>query len=221
MMSCNAKIFLVDDHPLVREWLTKLVNQEPELEVCGEASNTREALQLIVATQPDVVIADIWLEEGSSGLELIKEVKTAHPHVNTIILSMHDEMLYADRARRAGARGYVMKRDATEKILDAIKNVLAGKTYFSESASVMMARKLVRGMTAAEDSPVAVLSDRELEVYELLGRGSNTRQISEQLSLSAKTVQVYCARIKEKLDLANINELIAHAARWHESRLAQ
>jgi DNA-binding NarL/FixJ family response regulator len=218
-MLIKKKILLVDDHPLVREWLTSLISQESGLEVCGAAGTARQALQLLATVRPDIAIVDIWLEKGSSGLELIKDIKALHPDIGTIVLSMHDETLYAERVMRAGARGYVMKRDATGKILDAIKTVLAGKTYYSQSVNEMMAQKLAHGSTGAQDSPVAVLSDRELEVYEQLGRGCNTRQISEQLNLSAKTVQVYCARIKEKLNLANINELVAHAARWHESRL--
>lgn len=219
-MRTKKKILLVDDHPLVREWLTALVNQELDWEVCGSTGTARQALQTLATTPADAVIVDIWLEQGTSGIELIKDLKAVHPQVSAIVLSMHDEMLYAERAMRAGASGYVMKRDATGKILDAIKTVLAGKSYFSESVNAMMAQKLARGGAGAKDSPLTILSDRELEVFELLGRGSNTRQISEQLNLSGKTVQVYCARIKEKLNLANINELIAHAARWHESRLA-
>lgn len=218
-MRTKKKILLVDDHPLVREWLTSLINQEAELEVCGSAGTARQALQILATTPADVAIVDIWLEQGTSGIELIKSIKAMHPQVSTIILSMHDEMLYAERAMRAGAGGYVMKRDATGKILAAIRTVLSGKTFFSPAVNSMMAQKLTRGAAATQASPVAILSDRELEVFELLGRGSNTRQISEQLNLSGKTVQVYCARIKEKLNLANINELIAHAARWHESRL--
>jgi DNA-binding NarL/FixJ family response regulator len=215
-MSNKHKILLVDDHPLVREWLANLINQEPQYEVCGTAGSVDEARQLAAATQPEIAIVDIWLEEGS-GIELIKHLKENHPSVAAIVLSMHDETVYAERAMRAGAQGYVMKRDATSRILDAIKMVLAGKKYFSAAVNEMMAQKLARGGRMLA-SPVASLSDRELEVFELLGRGTNTRQISEQLNLSAKTVQVYCARIKEKLQLANINELITHAVRWHESR---
>lgn len=220
-MPINKKILLVDDHPFVREWLTSLISQKSGFEVCGEAGSARQALQLLVTAQPDIVIVDIWLEKGSSGLELIKDIKAIHPQMVTIVLSMHDEALYAERAMRAGACGYVMKRDATDQILDAITSVSAGKNYFSHSINAMLAQKLALGVGATEDLSAAILSDRELEVYELLGCGRNTRQISEQLNLSAKTIQVYCARIKEKLNLANINELIAHAARWHESRLAK
>jgi DNA-binding NarL/FixJ family response regulator len=219
-MPNKNKILLVDDHPLVREWLANLINQELQFEVCGQTGSAREVLQLIGMTQPAIVIADISLEDGS-GIELIKGIKAAHPDVATIVLSMHDETLYAERAMRAGAQGYIMKREATDKVLDAIKTVLEGKTYFSHAVNAMMAQKLAHGTTSTPDSPVADLSDRELEVFGMLGRGLNTRQISDQLNLSFKTVQVYCARIKEKLNLANINELIAQAVRWHESQQAK
>ncbi len=219
-MPNKTKILLVDDHPLVREWLANLINEELELEVCGAASSGREALQLITATHPAIVIVDISLE-GGSGLELLKDMKAMHPDVAAIVLSMHDESLYAERAMRAGARGYIMKREATGKVLEAIKTVLDGKLYFSNTVNAMLAQKLVQGSAAAAATPVADLSDRELEVFELLGRGNNTRQISDQMNLSPKTVQVYCARIKEKLNLANINELIAQAVRWHESQHTQ
>jgi DNA-binding NarL/FixJ family response regulator len=216
-MSNKHKILLVDDHPLVREWLASLINQDLQFEVCGEAGTAREALQLIADTRPAIVMVDLSLESGS-GIELLKDIKVQHPGVAAIVLSMHDEALYAERAMRAGARGYVMKREATGKVLDAIKSVLDGKMYFSHAVNAQLAQKLARGATGTPDSPVSDLSDRELEVFELLGRGSNTRQISEHLNLSFKTVQVYCARIKEKLNLANINELIAQAVRWHETQ---
>jgi len=215
-MQTKIKILLVDDHPLVREWLTNLINEEPDFEVCGKASDTREALGLVGTLQPRIVIVDISLD-GSSGLELIKDVKAVHPKVDMIVLSMHDEMLYAERAMRAGAAGYIMKREATEKVLDAIRAVLQGGLYFSNAVNSMLAQKLVQG---AGDQPTAIgsLSDRELEVFQLLGRGHSTRQVSEQMHVSFKTVHVYCARIKEKLNLANINELVFQAVRWHESQ---
>ena len=219
-MPDNHKILLVDDHPLVREWLANLINQEPPLTVCGQTGSAREALQLVADTRPAIVIVDISLE-GGSGLELIKDLKAVHSGVAAIVLSMHDEALYAERAMRAGARGYIMKREATGKVLDAIKSVLEGKMYFSHAVNAMMAQKFAHGPAHPAESPVAELSDRELEVFELLGSGCNTRQISDQLNLSSKTVQVYCARIKEKLNLANINELITQAVRWRESRQAK
>ena len=216
-MSNKKKILVVDDHPLVREWLANLINQEPDLEIIGEADNTRQALQLLERKRADIVIVDIWLE-GVSGLELIKDIRALYPEVAAIVLTMHDEDFYAERVMRAGAHGYVMKRDATGKILDAIHTVLSGKKYFSAAVNAQMAQKLVQGKAGRNhETPIAGLSDRELEVFELLGRGKNTRQIAELLGLSGKTVQVYCGRIKEKLDLSNINELITHAVRWCES----
>jgi DNA-binding NarL/FixJ family response regulator len=216
-MEPKTKILLVDDHPLVREWLTNLINEEPDFEVCGKVGNTREALGLIGTLLPRVVVVDISLEE-SSGLELIKDVKAIHPQVDMIVLSMHDEMLYAERAMRAGAAGYVMKREATDKVLEAIRTVLRGGLYFSNTVNAMLAQKHVQGV-AAQPTDIAALSDRELEVFQLLGRGYNTRQISKQMNVGFKTVHAYCARIREKLNLTNINELVFHAVRWHESQM--
>jgi DNA-binding NarL/FixJ family response regulator len=216
MMQAKTKIFLVDDHPLVREWLTNLINEEPDFEVCGQAGNTREALGLLGTLQPRIIIVDISME-GGSGLELIKDVKALHPQADMIVLSMHDEMLYAERAMRAGAAGYIMKREATTKALDAIRTVLQGGLYFSHAVNAMLAQKLVQG-TGDKPASIEALSDRELEVFQLLGRGYSTRQVSEQLNVGFKTVHVYCARIRDKLNLANINELAFHAIRWHENQ---
>lgn len=216
-MSAKTKVLIVDDHPLVREWLANLITQEPQFIVCGETGSASQAMQIIAGRQPAIVMVDISLE-GGSGIELLKNIKAAHPRVAAIVLSMHDEALYAERAMRAGARGYIMKREATDKVLDALTAVLDGKTYFSPAVNAMLAQKLTKKAGTPAESPVAELSDRELEVFELLGRGTNTRQISDLLNLSSKTVQVYFARIKEKLNLANINELIAQAVRWHESQ---
>jgi len=212
----KTKILLVDDHPLVREWLTNLINEEPDLEVCGSVSNAREALGLIGTLLPRIVVVDISLD-GGSGLELIKNVKAVHPQVDMVVLSMHDEMLYTERAMRAGAVGYVMKCDATDKVLAAIRTVLQGGRYFSNTINATLAQKLVQG-TGDQPTAIAALSDRELEVFQLLGRGYSTRQISEQMNVGFKTVHAYCARIKEKLNLANIHELFFHAIRWHESQ---
>ena len=215
-MNPKTRILLVDDHPLVREWLANLINEEPDFEVCGQTGTAREALGLVETLSPRIVVVDISLD-GSSGLELIKDVKATHPKVDMIVLSMHDEMLYAERVMRAGAAGYIMKREATRKVLDAIRTVIQGGLYFSNAVNAMLAQKLVQG---AGDQSVSIgsLSDRELEVFQLLGRGYNTRQISGQMNVGFKTVHAYCARIKEKLNLANINELVFHAIRWHESQ---
>ncbi len=210
-----ARVFLVDDHPLVREWLGTLINQQPDLRTCGDASTSAQALQLISERKPDVVVVDISLE-GGSGLELIKDIKASHLAVAVVVLSMHDEALYAERALRAGARGYVMKREATRNALQAIRTVLAGKLYLSENMTRTMAEKFVGGQPDAARSPLAELSDRELEVFQLLGRGQSTRQIADSLHLSLKTVQAFCARIKEKLNIDNATELLRAAMQWHD-----
>jgi DNA-binding NarL/FixJ family response regulator len=216
-MPQKNKIFLIDDHPLVREWLANLINEQLDLQVCGEATNASQAFELISTAKPSIAIVDISLE-GGSGIELIKNIKAAHPDVATIVLSMHDEALYAERALRAGARGYIMKREATKKILQAIRAVLEGKLYISDKITASMAEKFVEGRPAAIESPVQQLSDRELEVFQLLGRGLTTRQIAEHLHIGFKTTQAYCARIKEKFNLTNVTELLREAIRWHESQ---
>ena len=210
------RVFLVDDHPLVREWLTNLVNQQPGLKVCGEAESGPEAREKILALRPDVAIVDISLKD-SSGIELIKDLKQSCPEVAVLVLSMHEESHYAERALRAGARGYVMKRETTKKVIAAIHQVLAGKLCVSEAVATAMAAQFVEGKTLANRSPVEQLSDRELEVFELLGQGRTTRQIAETLRVSLKTVQAYCARVKEKLNLGSATELLREAVRWHEN----
>lgn len=212
----KGSIFLVDDHPLVREWLTNLINQQSGLAVCGEAESGPQALRSIVDLKPDVAIVDISLKE-SSGIELIKNLKQSCPSVAVLVLSMHEESHYAERALRAGARGYIMKRETSRKIIGAIRQVLEGKMYLSETIATAMATQFVHGRTLTTQSPQALLSDRELEVFQLLGQGRGTRQIAELLRVSVKTVQAYCARIKEKLNLASATELLREAVRWHES----
>jgi DNA-binding NarL/FixJ family response regulator len=211
----KRRVFLVDDHPLVREWLTTLINQQNDLVVCGEAEDAPRALQAIENLQPDVAIVDITLASGS-GLELVRDVKRVAPKVVMVVLSMHDESLYAERVLRAGARGYVMKRETTKKIVAAIRHVLAGRLYVSDEFRASLAEKLIEGGGA--ESPVDQLSDRELEVFRQLGQGLGTRRIAESLGISIKTVQVYCGRIKEKLNLADATELLREAMRWWESQ---
>ncbi len=215
-MPPKIKILLVDDHPLVREGLANLIRQQPDLEVCGEAASEPEALQLIGSLQPDMAVLDISLENGS-GLELMKSIKAMHPAVAMLALSMHDESLYAERALRAGARGYLMKREAAKKVILGIRAVLAGQVFVSEKISALMAERFVEGHTAAA-SPVAQLSDRELEVFQLLGRGLSTRQIADHLHVGFKTVQAYSARIKDKLQLANATELLRAAMQWNSEQ---
>jgi DNA-binding NarL/FixJ family response regulator len=211
------RIFLVDDHPLVREWLTNLINQQPDLEVCGECESAPQALQKIIELNPDVAVVDISLKD-SSGVELIKSLRQAHPKVQVLVLSMHEESLYAERALRAGARGYVMKRETTRKVIEAIHTVLAGKLYLSDHVKEALATRLVDKAAAGNQTPPELLSDRELEVFEMLGRGQGTRLIAENLNVSVKTVQAYCARMKEKMGLSNATELLREAIRWNESK---
>jgi DNA-binding NarL/FixJ family response regulator len=213
----KKSVFLVDDHPLVREWLTNLIHQQDDLAVCGEADNASQAMQAILALKPDIAIVDIGLKD-SSGIELIKDLKQCSPGVAVLVLSMHEEGHYVERALRAGARGYIMKRETTRKVIAAIRQVLQGKLYISEEIAAAMAAQFVEGKTLATHSPAEQLSDRELEVFEFLGQGRGTRQIAETLRVSVKTVQAYCARIKEKLNLASATELIREAVRWRESK---
>jgi DNA-binding NarL/FixJ family response regulator len=219
-MSKKIKILLVDDHPLVREGLANLICQQSDFEICGEAGNEPQALALIGTVQPDVAIVDITLENGS-GLELVKSVKAIYPAVTMLVLSMHEEELYAERALRAGARGYIMKREAAKKVIQGIRSVLAGELYVSEKITARMSEKFVEGRPAVGVSPLEQLSNRELEVLQLLGRGHSTRQIADHLHVGFKTVQAYSARIKEKLQLANANELLREAIRWHNNQAPQ
>ena len=216
MIKPKIKIFLVDDHPLVREWLTNLIRQQPDLAVCGEAEDAPHALREIAAAKPDVAIVDISLKQGS-GIELIKDLKALDPNLAVLVLSMHDEQLYAERALRAGARGYIMKRETAKKIILAIRQMLGGKIYMSDSLSASFAEKFVDGQLLTSGSLVDQLTDRELEVFQLLGKGCETRQVAQMMTVSMKTVQTHCAHIKEKLKLTNAAELLREAVRWQES----
>ena len=216
MRTGKTRVFIVDDHPLVREWLTTLIQHQSDLDVCGEVDDSMHAVQAIAKAKPDVVIMDLALKSGS-GLELIKDLKRICPAVVIVVLSMHDELLYAERAFRAGARGYVMKRDSTKKIVEAIRIVRDGKRYMSEHVAAVMAEKFVDGQPS-NASPVARLSDRELAVFELLGQGQETSHIAQSLHVSVKTVQAFFARIKEKFKLETERELLREAVRWRENR---
>jgi DNA-binding NarL/FixJ family response regulator len=209
-------VFLVDDHPLVREGLANLINQQDDLMVRGEAEDSAGALAGIAATRPDVALIDISLK-NESGLELVKNLEIQFPLVALIVLSMHDEALYAERALRAGARGYVMKRETTKSVLTAIRRVLEGDVYISERVVNTMARRMGSPRKSATTSPVEQLSDRELEIFRLLGQGRTTSQIAEDLHLSLKTVQAYCARAKEKFGVNSLGELLRAAIRWEDA----
>ena len=213
----KTKIIIVDDHPIIRKGLSDLINQEKDLAVCGQAEDAHEGLQAIKTLNPDMVVVDISLKE-TSGIELIKDIKTQYPHLPVLALSMHDESLYAERALRAGAKGYIMKAEATEKVITAIHKVMSGELYVSDRMAAKMVRKLVGSGPAIGTSPIDRLSDRELEVFLLIGQGRGTRQIAEKLHLSIKTIETYRAHMKEKLNLENAAELLQYAIRWVNSQ---
>jgi len=209
-------VFIVDDHPLVREGLTNLINGQSDLIVCGEAKDSGEAIDGIAKERPDVAIIDISLT-NESGLELIKHLVRQFPQVSLIVLSMHDEALYAERALRAGARGYVMKHETSTNVLASIRRVLGGEVYVSERIVNRMALRLASSGQAADRSPVERLSDRELEIFQLLGQGRTPSEIARDLNLSLKTVQAYCARAKDKFGVTSLTELLRAAIRWEEA----
>jgi len=206
----------VDDHPIVRHGLTEMINHEKDLMVCGTAEDLRKALEQITALKPDLVVVDISLK-GSNGIELLKNIKVRYPKMLVLMLSMHDEALYAVRALRAGAPGYIMKQEATKKVLTAIRQVLAGEIYLSEKMEKKMMQQLAGGRAGRTGSPIEDLSDRELEVFGLIGQGHGTRQIAEELHLSIKTIESHRAHIKEKLNLKNATELLQHAIQSREA----
>jgi DNA-binding NarL/FixJ family response regulator len=206
------RIMLVDDHPVLREGLAKLINQEPGLTICGQYEDAARAFAAIPAVRPDLVIIDLSLK-GSSGLELVKNSRASHPKLRILVLSMYDESLYAERVLRAGAAGYIMKQEASEKILGAIRQVLQGGIYLSEKMGSKLMHQLIGGKSQEAGSSLERLSDRELEVFGLIGQGKGTRQIAEHLRLSVKTIESHRAHIKEKLNLKDANELVHTAIR--------
>jgi len=207
------RIFIVDDHPSVRQGLALLINREPDLVVCGDAEEATSALQRIESMKPHVVVVDISLN-GPDGLDLLKSIRTRAPNLPVLILSMMDELLYAERALRAGASGYIMKQEATEQVLVALRRILGGEIYVSDRMANKMLHRFVGGSAAETRSPITDLTDRELEVFRLIGEGHGTRQIAEQLHISIKTVESYQAHIKDKLSLKNGRELVQRAIQW-------
>ncbi len=203
-------VFIVDDHPLLRQGLGLLVNREPDLVVCGEAEEAQTAMREIAAKIPDILIADISLN-GPDGLELLKNLRMLYPNLPVLILSMHDESIYAERALRARANGYIMKQEATEKVLVAVRRILGGDIYLSDRMANKLLHQYVSGASVDMHSRLSALSDRELEVFRLIGEGRGTRQIAEKLHLSIKTVETYQAHIKDKLSLHSGRELVQHA----------
>ena len=211
----RKRIFLVDDHPLVREWLGHLINRQTDLTLCGEAGDASEAMREIRRRAPDAVVVDISLG-GSSGIELVTEIKLAFPKIAVLVLSMYEDSTYVERALRAGALGYVAKRETTAKIVAAIRQVLRGQYFLSGPLALAITRKYVERPARVDLSPAERLSNRELEVFEMLGRGFETRRVAEELHISMKTVQAYCARIKEKLQLNSATELLREAILWDQ-----
>ena len=211
------RVFCVDDHPLVREWLAGLVALEPDLEICGQAEDAPSALAAIPLACPEVVTVDLSLPRGS-GLELIKDLRAQEPRLRLLVLSMHDEVSTAERAFRAGANGYVVKRESSTKIVEAIRTVLAGRTYVGASLSAELASRIpIRGLQIGQE-PEEVLSDRELEVFRLRGQGCETRAIAESLGVSIKTIGSYDARIKLKLGLDSAAKVLRAAVLWCDRR---
>jgi DNA-binding NarL/FixJ family response regulator len=206
-------IFIVDDHPLLRQGLALLINQQNDLEVCGEAQEAHAVMPALAKKLPDILIVDISLN-GPDGLELLKNIRLAFPELPVLILSMHDEAIYAERALRARANGYIMKQEATEKVLVAVRRILGGEVYLSDRMANKMLQQYIGGTPSSIHSRISALSDRELEVFCLIGEGRGTREIADELHLSVKTVETYQAHIKEKLLLRSGRELIQHAIQW-------
>jgi DNA-binding NarL/FixJ family response regulator len=213
----RARILLVDDHPLVRERLTEIINREADLIVCGEAEDRHETLAAIPAKQPDLAIIDLALK-NSDGLELIKDIRPRWPGLRILVVSMHDESLYAERVIRAGALGYITKQEATRKILVAIRRVLAGAVYLNEKIACRIISRLTSHSPAVGAAPSELLSDRELKVFDLTGHGLNISEIADRLHIAVKTVETYRARIKEKLKLKDSSELLQLAISWSQHR---
>jgi DNA-binding NarL/FixJ family response regulator len=212
----KTRVLIVDDHPITRSGLAYLINHQPDMIACCEAKDATQALEGVLRTKPDLVLTDFALPD-KNGLELIKDIRAVAPHVPILVVSMHDESLYAERVLRAGARGYITKEEGGERLMRAIRHVLSGAIYVSEKMSARILEIFSGKRSTPEPSSVAELSDREFEIFEFLGDGLSTQQIAERLHLSMKTVDAHRARIKEKLKLKTTNELISYAARWTAS----
>jgi len=215
----KTRIYIVDDHALIRRGLTTLINGEPDMEVCGQADDASSALQDVIKLQPDLVTVDISLK-GNSGLELIKSIRAFNPKIQILVLSMHHESIYALRVLKAGARAYIMKQDVISKVVEAIRRIRSGHLYVSDEVASQMLNRLVGGESGDDTSPVAMLSDRELEIVNLIGNGMLTREIAAKLHVSVKTVETHRAHIKEKLNLRNATQLVQFCVRWVEENKA-
>ena len=214
-MATNKRIYIVDDHPLMRKGLAMTIDKEMGYEVCGQAESAEQALSEMVSLNPDAAVVDISLP-GMNGIELIKNVLHQKPNLKILVVSRHDEELYAERALRAGAKGYLMKLEAAEILITALRQIINGGIYLSEKIGAKMIMKMTSGNAAKSDNPLDLLSDRELEVFELTGKGLSTREIGEKLHISVKTVESHRANIKDKLQVDTANDLMRHAVRWVE-----
>jgi len=214
-MAVKTRIFIVDDHPLLRRGLAELINRETDMVFCGEAEDSPSAMRLIAQIKPDLVIVDISLK-GYNGIELIKNIKAFDQSIQILVLSMHDESVYAMRVLKAGAKAYVMKQEVVDKVMEAIRRIRAGKVFVSERVASRMLDQVVVGGDPATDSPIDLLSDRELEIVSMIGSGQPTREIAAKLHISIKTVESHRARIKEKLNLGNAIQLVQFCVRWVE-----
>jgi DNA-binding NarL/FixJ family response regulator len=215
----KTRIYIVDDHALIRRGLTTLINGESDMEICGQAEDASTALQDVIKLQPDLVTVDISLK-GNSGLELIKSIRAFNPKIQVLVLSMHHESIYALRVLKAGARAYIMKQDVISKVVEAIRRIRSGHLYVSDDVASQMLNRLVGGESGDDTSPVAMLSDRELEIVNLIGSGMLTREIAAKLHVSVKTVETHRAHIKEKLNLRNATQLVQFCVRWVEENKA-
>jgi DNA-binding NarL/FixJ family response regulator len=213
--SSFKRVLIVDDHPMMRQGLAQLIDDEPDLKVCGEADNAAQAMSLLSGQKPDLMLLDISLPD-KNGLEVIKDVQALKPELPILVVSMHDEALYAERVLRAGGRGYIMKQEGGKKLLEAIHQVLSGRVYVSEKMSSQILETF-SGRRPQGGSPVERLTDREFEVFQLIGQGNGTRDIAQHLHLSMKTVEVHRANIKQKLKLKTATDLVRHAVRWAET----
>ncbi len=214
------RVLIVDDHPIVRKGLSMVLEQEDDLEVCGQAESARDAIELVRQEQPDIALIDLALKD-SSGLELIKDIKSRFPDVLMLVLSMRDEGFYAERVLRAGARGYVTKSEGSKMVLEAIHKILQGRIHVSPNIADRVMHKLVEGSNEPGESLVARLTNRELEVFTLLGNGMPTREVADQLNISTKTVDSHREHIKSKLGLTNATDLLKHAIQWVQIQKSQ
>lgn len=215
--SKKKRVLVVDDHPLLRLGIAQLIQQEDDFELCGEAESGEAAIDKIVELEPDIAIVDLTLGD-IHGIELIKKLNISHPKLPILVLSMHDEALYAERALRAGARGYIMKQEMTNQVVNGLRRILDGMVFLSENMSSRLLNKMIEGKLEAGSSPLDHLSDRELEVFQLMGKGLSTREIAEKLFLSTNTVDTYRRSLKKKLDLDTTAELLRYAIQWDQEQ---